>query len=178
MKKGILFFLAQACMFITVQAQEVPEWKVVTVIESIVPMGIGRSRMVENMTEMKPEDYKVSRTDGKPVKGAGPRRKELKVDEFDETKLLNFYSATGINFQNVASNDAMIGGRIMELYAEGWKLVFVTSAVESDAGGNDAQGIFITRMFFTRTPQVAPAVIEVHKPVPSGSQPPTPNGNN
>jgi hypothetical protein len=137
-------------------AQEVPEWKIVTVIESIVPAGIGRSRMVENMTEIQPEEYKVSRTDGKAPRGGGPRRKELKVDKLDETKMLNFFSMTGINLQNVASNDAMIGGRIMELYAEGWKMMFVTSAVESDAGKDDGQGIFITRMFFMRTSQQLP----------------------
>jgi hypothetical protein len=33
---------------------------------------------------------------------------------------------------------------------EGWTLAFVTSGVESDAGTADGQGIFITRMFFTR----------------------------
>jgi hypothetical protein len=80
-----------------------------------------------------------------------PKRKELKVDRFDETKMLNFYSLGGINFQNIASNDAMIGARIMELAGEGWQFVFVSSAVESDAGGSDGQGIFITRMFFMRT---------------------------
>jgi hypothetical protein len=131
-------------------AQSVPEWKVVTVVESIVPGGLGRSRMIENMTEINPEDYKVSRTDGKNTDKPQPRRKELKVDKFDETKMLNFYAISGINFQNIASNDAMIGGRIMELSTEGWKLVFVTSGVEGDAGGSDGQGIFITRMFFNR----------------------------
>ncbi len=149
MKK--LLFIALICAgFVQVKAQSVPEWKVVTVIESIVPAGLGRSRMIENMTEINPEDYKVSRTDGKTTDKPQPRRQDLKVDKFDETKMLNFYAISGINFQNIASNDAMIGGRIMELAAEGWKFVFVTSGVESDAGGNDGQGIFITRMFFTR----------------------------
>jgi len=156
MKKRMSFLPLLVCLLSSSYAQDVPEWKVVTSIESIVPMGLGRSRMIENMTEIRPEDYKVSRTDGKAPKGSGPRRKELKVDQFDETKLLNFFSATGINFQNVASNDGMISGRIMELYADGWKLMFVTSAVESDAGTNDGQGIFITRMFFMRTPQANP----------------------
>ncbi|MCU0374425.1 MAG: hypothetical protein MUF24_03865 [Chitinophagaceae bacterium] len=138
-----------------VQAQAVPEWKVVTVIESIVPAGLGRSRMIENMTEINTEEFRASRTDGKRTNEPLPRRKELKVDKFDETKMLNFFSIGGINFQNIASNDAMIGARIMELYAEGWKMAFVTSAVESDAGGQDGQGIFITRMFFMRTAQPA-----------------------
>jgi predicted nucleic acid-binding protein len=31
---------------------------------------------------------------------------------------------------------------------EGWDLVFVSSAVESDAGKSDGVGIFITRLYF------------------------------
>lgn len=165
MKKFLFSLALLAGAFTGAVAQDVPEWKVVTVIESIVPMGLGRSRMIENMTEIKPEEYKLSRTDGKAPKG-GPRRQDLKVDKFDETKMLNFFSMAGINFQNVASNDAMIGGRIMELYAEGWKLMYVTSAVESDAGKDDGQGIFITRMFFMRTGQT-PVNVEVKVPTPS-----------
>lgn len=149
--KKMLVCLALICSSITViNAQSLTEWKVVTVVESIVPGGLGRSRMIENMTEVNPEDFKVSRTDGKTTDKPQPRRQELKVDKFDETKLLNFYAITGINFQNIASNDGMIAGRIMELGAEGWKLIFVTSGVESDSGTGDGQGIFITRMFFTR----------------------------
>lgn len=36
------------------------------------------------------------------------------------------------------------------MVAEGWELAFVSSAVESDAGKDDAQGIFITRYIFKR----------------------------
>jgi hypothetical protein len=164
MKNALVFLSVFFVVSANAQIQSVPEWKVVTIVESIVPAGLGRSRMIENMTEINPEDYKVSRTDGKTTDKPLPRRKELKVDKFDETKLLNFYAISGINFQNIASNDAMIGGRIMELAAEGWKFVFVTSGVESDAGGSDGQGIFITRMFFTREAVVAgkaPAKTEV-----------------
>jgi hypothetical protein len=78
-------------------------------------------------------------------------RKELKVEKFDEAKLLNFFSAAGINFQNIASNDAMIAARIMELESEGYSLVNVTSAVESVGGKDDSSGIFISRMFFKKT---------------------------
>ena len=77
-------------------------------------------------------------------------RKELKVEKFDETKLLNFFSAAGINFQNIASNDAMIAARIMELESEGYSLVYVTSAVESFSGTDDGGGIFISRMYFKK----------------------------
>jgi hypothetical protein len=150
MKKILTLALAASLWIAEAAAQEIPEWKIVTVIESIVPGGLGRSRMIENMTEINTEEFRRSRTDGKKTNGKLARRSEMKVDEFDEAKLLNFFSIAGINFQNVASNDAMIGARIMELSAEGWKLAFVTSAVESDAGKQDGQGIFITRMFFSR----------------------------
>ncbi len=36
---------------------------------------------------------------------------------------------------------------------QGWELAFVTSAVESDAGKDDNQGIFITRYIFKRSKQ-------------------------
>ncbi len=126
------------------------EWKIVTVVESIVPMGLGRSRMIENMTDVDTEQFRTSRTDGKKSNQRSVSRSELKVDNFDETKLLNFFSAAGINFQNIASNDAMIAARIMELEEDGYSLIYVTSAVESHAGKDDSGGIFITRMFFKR----------------------------
>lgn len=132
------------------QESKVKEWKVVTVVESIVPMGLGRSRIIENLTEVNTAEYTTSRTDGRRSDQGSIKRKDVKVDNFDETKILNFFSATGINFQNIASNDAMIGARIMELSAEGYELKFVTSGVESNAGSQDGEGIFITRLFFSR----------------------------
>jgi hypothetical protein len=156
MKKrfALVFLLVFSC--IAVQAQEITtqnfnEWRIVTVVESIVPMGLGRSRMIENMTDVNTEDFKTSRVDGKTSSQRTVSRKELKVEKFDETKLLNFFSAAGINFQNIASNDAMIAARIMELESEGYSLVYVTSAVESFSGTDDGGGIFISRMYFKKT---------------------------
>lgn len=106
------------------------------------------------MTDVDTEVFRTSRTDGKRSSQRSVSRKELKVDKFDETKLLNFFSGVGINFQNIASNDAMIGARIMELESEGFSLVYVTSGVESHAGEGDSTGLFITRMFFSRMVQV------------------------
>ncbi len=156
MKKrfALVFLLVVSC--IAVQAQDMTtqnfnEWRIVTVVESIVPMGLGRSRMIENMTDVNTEDFKTSRVDGKTSSQRTVSRKELKVEKFDETKLLNFFSAAGINFQNIASNDAMIAARIMEVESEGYSLVYVTSAVESFAGNEDGSGIFISRMYFKKT---------------------------
>jgi len=40
--------------------------------------------------------------------------------------------------------------RINALVKAGWEMAFVTSAVESDGGESDRQGIFITRYIFKR----------------------------
>jgi hypothetical protein len=56
----------------------------------------------------------------------------------------------GINFQNIASNDALIISKLNEMDAQGYDLAFVTSGVESDSGKDDGQGIFITRFYFKK----------------------------
>lgn len=127
------------------------EYKVVTSVESIVPMGLGRSRIIESKQAVSTEDLTTTRTDGKKSDQGNVNRKDAKIDNFDETKLLNFYSAVGINFQNIASNDAMIADKINKLVSSGWELTFVVSGVESDSGSGDGAGIFITRYFFKRT---------------------------
>ena len=155
MKKRFALVIVLLISCFAVQAQQMTtqdfnEWRIVTVVESIVPMGLGRSRMIENMTDVNTEDFKTSRVDGKTSSQRTVSRKELKVEKFDETKLLNFFSAAGINFQNIASNDAMIAARIMELESEGYSLAYVTSAVESFSGNEDGSGIFISRMYFKK----------------------------
>jgi hypothetical protein len=126
------------------------EFKIITVVESIVPMGLGRSRIIDSQTQTNYEEFTTERTDGRRSNQREIRRSDIKVDELEETKLLNFFSATGINFRNIASNDAVIASKVNTMVADGWKLTFVTSGVESDAGVDDGQGIFITRMFFSR----------------------------
>ncbi len=156
MKKTFLFIvLLAAITFSTpLMAQDeekaAPQFKVVTVVESIVPMGLGRSRMIENKEDVNVDDYTTERSDGKDSKQNKVNRKNLKIDNFSETKLLNFYSGVGINFQNIASNDALISDKINQLAEEGWVLIHVTSGVESQAGSEDSNGIFITRMFFKK----------------------------
>jgi hypothetical protein len=126
------------------------EYHVITTVESIVPMGIGRSRMLDHQD---PEDYRpltTARTDGRKSEQGDIKREDVRIENFEETKLLNFYSVAGINFQNVASNDAVVSSKLTEMAKEGWELLFVTSGVESDAGEKDANGIFITRYVFRR----------------------------
>ena len=78
------------------------------------------------------------------------KRSDIRVKDFEETKLLNFYNLGGIRFQNIVANDALISSKINTMVSEGWELAFVSSAVESDAGKNDGNGIFITRYIFKR----------------------------
>ena len=125
-------------------------YKVVTIVESIVPGGLGRSRIIENKSEVEIGNFTTERSSGTDSKQNKVKRKDAKVDNLNENKLLNFYSLTGINFQNIASNDAMIEAKMTELVEDGWKLAFVTSGVESNAGHQDGEGIFITRMIFSK----------------------------
>jgi len=145
MKKVVLFI---AIVLITSLDSFAQEYKVVTTVESVVPMGMGRSRIIETTDSLEVKDFTTSRYDGKKSSQKDVSRKDAKVDNFDETKLLNFYSAVGINFQNIASNDALISSKINNLIQEGWELKFVLSGVESDAGKGDGTGIFITRFIF------------------------------
>ncbi|PIP53662.1 MAG: hypothetical protein COX07_09520 [Bacteroidetes bacterium CG23_combo_of_CG06-09_8_20_14_all_32_9] len=149
MKK--LIFIAAFLLAVTVSlmAQQY-EYNVVTSIESIVPMGIGRSRIVQQKQPMDVSKFTTSRTSGKDSKQGDVNRSETKIDNFDETKLLNFYSGVGINFQNIASNDALITSKLNQMSTDGWELFTVVSGVESDAGKDDRNGIFITRYVFRR----------------------------
>ena len=126
------------------------EYLIVTTVESIVPAGIGRSRMIVQQSDVNVDDFTTSRTDGKKSDQGDVKRSKARIDEFEETKLLNFYSIAGINFQNIASNDALVTDKLNKLAQEGWVLKFVASGVESDAGKDDGEGIFITRYIFFR----------------------------
>lgn len=148
MKKILLIALLFMVSFAEMNAQTY-EYKIVTSIESIVPMGLGRSRIVSENEEKNYKDFTSERT-SESKKQNKSARGDAKVDNFEETKLVNFYSAVGINFQNVASNDALLSSKINTMISEGWDLAFVTSGVESDAGKGDGKGIFITRFIFKR----------------------------
>ena len=147
-------FLAVICFLLlgfAGSAQEAAtEYKVVTIVESIVPGGLGRSRIIETKSDADIAASTTERTNGTDSKQGKVRRRDIKADELAETKLLNFYSLTGINFQNIASNDAMIAAKVNELAKDGWKLLFMTSGVESNAGAQDGEGIFITRLMFSK----------------------------
>ncbi|MEM1003136.1 MAG: hypothetical protein AAGH46_10855, partial [Bacteroidota bacterium] len=78
------------------------------------------------------------------------KRSDIRVKDFEETKLLNFYNVGGIRFQNIVANDVLVTSKLNALAEEGWELMFVTGGVESDAGKGDGNGIFVTRYIFKR----------------------------
>ncbi len=147
--KRLFFSFIISLIGLTLFAQQY-EYAVVTTIESIIPSGVGRSRMLAVKENADYKAYTTSRTKGKDSKQGDVDRSEIKIDAFDETKLLNFFSMVGINFQNIASNDAVVTSKLNEMASQGWELAFVSAGVESDSGKEDGQGIFITRYIFKR----------------------------
>ena len=125
------------------------EYKVITSVESIVPSGLGRSRIINSLEEKDHREYTSVQTEDDNTRNKSKRNK-IRVKNFEETKLLNFFNLGGIRFQNIAANDTMLSSMINDMVSQGWELVFVNSAVESDGGETDGQGIFITRYIFKR----------------------------
>jgi len=129
MKKIKLLFIAYFSLLIAVSSSAQPkpvvryEYKQITAIESVVPGGLGRSRILT--------------TDD----NGQTREKELK----------NFYSLVGINFDNITNNDRVIVERLNEFSDQGWELFSViTGSNQQSSQGNSSGGIFITRYIFRR----------------------------
>ena len=146
MIKKVLFIALLALGLNQVEAQE---YRVVTSVESIVPNGLGRSRIVMHNENKDYKEYTSTQTDEDNTRNKS-KRGEIRVKNFSETKMLNFYNIGGIRFQNIAANDALISSMITDMVDHGWELAFVTSAVESEGGKGDGKGIFITRYIFKR----------------------------
>jgi hypothetical protein len=98
------------------------EYRQFSTIESILPGGLGRSRVVS------------TDANGTTV----------------EKDLLNFYSLVGINFGNISNNDRLIVDKINEYTNEGWELHSVTTGVQSPTDSGKS-GIFITRYLFRKS---------------------------
>ena len=121
-----------------------------TVIESIIPNGLGRSRIINALA---PRDYKefttVKSEDNQ--KRNKSKRGDIRVKNYEETKLLNFFNIGGIRFQNIAANDAVINSRVTAMLNEGWEIVNIVAGVESKGSKDDSNGIYITRFYFKRS---------------------------
>jgi hypothetical protein len=146
---AVLFILLTIDVFAQETAKQEFEIKVITSVESVIPGGLGRSRLISTNDQKDHEQFTSSQTEDDNSRNKS-KRSDIRVKNFEETKLLNFYNLGGIRFQNIAANDALISSKLTAMISEGWDLVFVTSAVESDAGKNDGNGIFITRYIFKR----------------------------
>ncbi|HRO98318.1 MAG TPA: hypothetical protein PLN54_02685 [Flavobacteriales bacterium] len=103
-------------------AAEAFTYRQFSTIESVVPGGMGRSRVI--------------------ISDQGDQ--EVGKD------LLNFYSMVGINFKNIANNDRIIVETINQYVSEGWELHTVTTGVQSPNGDKGGNGIFITRYLFRK----------------------------
>jgi len=149
MKKIILSVIVLTTLSLMPANAQTYSYKVITSVESIVPSGLGRSRLISANDERNYAEF--TSTQSSDSKGRNKsKRGNMRVKGFDETKLLNFYNIAGIRFQNIATNDALVTSKINAMSEDGWKLAFVTSAVESDAGKGDGKGIFITRYIFKK----------------------------
>ena len=134
---------AITCLLLLLSTESVSsqtEYKVITSVESIVPSGLGRSRIISANETKNYKDYTSTQSADDKSRNKSDRG-DIRVKGFDETKLLNFYNIAGIRFQNIAANDALITSKINTMIEEGWDLAFVTSAVESKGDKTDKQGI-------------------------------------
>jgi hypothetical protein len=149
MKKVIVLGLLVLGSVFGANAQQHSAHNVHTRVESIVTSGLGRSRIRSASEERDYKSFTSSRSEESNKRNKS-KRKDNRVKNFEETKLLNFYNIAGIRFQNIAANDAVVTSKINTMGQEGWDLAFVVSGVESDAGDEDGQGIYITRYIFKR----------------------------
>lgn len=122
MKKLTLIF-ALALICVSGQAQTTPvvyEYKMFTTVESVIPGGMGRSRLIA--------------TD--------------KSSQIVEKDLENFFSLVGINFKNIQNNDQVISSKINEYAKDGYELDQVAPGVYS--GSDNKAGIYVTRYVFKK----------------------------
>ena len=130
------------------EPKKIYEFETVTVVESLIQNGLGRSRMISGTQTVDYIEATTIRKDDGEKEKSKKKRSEIRTKAFEETKLLNFYNVGGIRFNNIATNDAMVKAKLTEMSLQGWDLVFVTSGVESADKERDA--IFITRYHFKK----------------------------
>lgn len=131
------------------KAQKGYEFTSFTVIESIIPNGLGRSRIIHALETRDYKEFASVRSEDDNTRNKSDRD-DIRVKNFEETKILNFFNLGGIRFQNIAANDAMVNSKVNGMMEDGWELITIVAGVESDAGEKDGQGIFVTRFYFKR----------------------------
>ena len=125
MKNQIFVLGLSIAMIVSIFAFNTPspsyEYMAFTTIESIVPGGAGRSRML------------IDGGDG----------------ELDEQKIKNLYSMMGIKMENIFQNDQDVVSKLNDLSDEGWELAFSNTGVQSPTEGGSS-GIYCTRYILRR----------------------------
>lgn len=101
MKKNLLAVALFGLLSFSTFAQDKWEFHQMTAIESVVPGGLGRSRLIST----------------------------AKDGTMEETKLDNFFSFVGINFGNIKDNDKLLASKIEEKVNAGWEIVTITPGV-------------------------------------------------
>ncbi|WP_346861348.1 hypothetical protein [uncultured Draconibacterium sp.] len=151
MKRFVFIPVLVLLLSVMTTAQEKPvyEVKIITSIESIVPNGLGRSRLISTDSDVDYREFTTTQTEESGDRNKSDRQ-EIRIKDYDETKLLNFFNVGGIRFQNIASNDALLTSKINQMLMDGWDLAFVNTGVESYGGTDDSNGIFVTRYLFKR----------------------------
>ena len=124
------------------------EFEIVTVVESLIQNGLGRSRMISKTENINYREATTIRMEDGEKDKSKKKRSEIRTKAFEETKLLNFYNVGGIRFNNIATNDAMVRSKLNEMSTQGWELFSVASGVERADKERDA--IFITRYIFRK----------------------------
>ncbi|MFL2633244.1 MAG: hypothetical protein ACJ0NC_05110 [Candidatus Marivariicella sp.] len=124
------------------------EFEIVTVVESLIQNGLGRSRMISKTENINYREATTIRSEDGEKQKSNKKRSEIRTKAFEETKLLNFYNVGGIRFNNIATNDAMVRSKLNEMSTQGWELFSVASGVESADKERDA--IFISRYIFRK----------------------------
>jgi hypothetical protein len=94
MKKLFATLAIAMLSFTALQAQTKYEFQMMTSIESVVPGGLGRSRLITQNSK----------------------------GEMEEIKLDNFFSLVGINFGNIKDNNRVLTEKIQKMADEGWIL--------------------------------------------------------
>ena len=173
LKLLMIFFLSGIGFQLSAQ---VPAYRleIVTCIESLVPDGVGRSRMISTDVEVDYREFTSRQTAANKDRNKSDRSK-IRLKDYEETKLLNLYNEGGIRIQNVVTNDALVTSKINSMLSEGWELFFVGTGVESkmidktikkellkmgikmllnddskEDSKNDPNGLFMTRYYFRK----------------------------
>lgn len=89
------FLLLFALVTLVSEASAQYAFKIVTSVESIVPMGLGRSRIIENNGAANADELTTERKEGNDSQQGAVKRSDVKIDELNETKLVNLFSLGG-----------------------------------------------------------------------------------